>query len=61
MEQNKNTGAAIGGIVFTGCLFIGAAIGMALDKTKIGGAFGMGVGFLAMGAIWAYYAKKSNK
>lgn len=61
MEQNKNTGAAIGGIVFTGCMFIGGAIGMAMDKIEIGGALGMGVGLLAMGAIWAYFAKKSNK
>ena len=60
MDQNRKSGPAIGGIVFTGCMFIGAGIGMALDKMEIGGAIGMGVGLLAMGAIWAYFAKKDN-
>ena len=60
MNQNRKSGPAIGGIVFTGCMFIGAGIGMAMDKMEIGGAIGMGVGLLAMAAIWAYFAKKDN-
>lgn len=59
MEENKKSGAAIGGVVFVGCMFIGVAIGMMYDKGQIGGAMGMGIGFLAMGAIWAYYRKEN--
>ena len=61
MNQNKKSGPAIGGIVFTGCMFIGAGIGMAMDNVKVGGALGMGIGLLAMGAIWAYFSRKDNK
>ncbi len=57
MEKQKS-GSQIGGIVFVGCMFIGAGIGMMLGKVQVGGAMGMGVGFLAMGAIWAYYRNK---
>lgn len=58
MEEKKKSGSTIGGIVFVGCMFIGAGIGMLNNVTEIGGAIGMGVGFIAMGAIWAYYRNK---
>ena len=61
MSDNMKNGSAIGGVVFTGCMFIGAGIGMLYGKTKVGGALGMGVGFLAMAAIWAYYKSKGEK
>jgi hypothetical protein len=60
MDEKKKTGPAIGGILFTGCMFIGGGIGMAMDNVPVGGAIGMGVGFLAMAAVWAFYDKKSN-
>ncbi len=53
--EKKKSGASIGGIVFVGCMFIGAGIGMAMGKVQVGGAIGMGVGFLAMAGTWAYY------
>lgn len=39
-------------------MFIGAGIGMMYDATQIGGAIGMGIGFIGMGAIWSYYRNK---
>ncbi len=57
MEKQKN-GSSIGGVVFVGCMFIGAGLGMAYGKVQVGGAIGMGIGFLAMAATWAYYRNK---
>lgn len=56
--KNKKSSSAIGGVVFIGCMFIGGGIGMLNNATQIGGAIGMGVGFIAMGAVWAYYRNK---
>jgi hypothetical protein len=39
-------------------MFLGGGIGMLYNSEEIGGAIGMGVGFIAMGAIWAYYRQK---
>jgi hypothetical protein len=60
MEEKKKSGTAIGGIVFVGCMLIGAGIGNMFDSVEIGAAalIGMGVGFIGMGAIWAYYRNK---
>ena len=58
MDVNKISGIKIGGVVFFGCMFIGAGIGMLFNAEEIGGAIGMGVGFIAMGVIWAYYRQK---
>lgn len=52
----EKKGAKIGGLLFVGCMFIGAGIGMLYGNVKVGGAIGMGVGFIAM-AI-AYLAIK---
>jgi hypothetical protein len=57
MAKEKSNGS-IAGVVFAGCMFIGAGIGMAMDAIQVGGAIGMGVGFLAMGGIWAYNRSK---
>jgi len=46
--SKKGNGTAIGGLVFVGCMFIGAGIGMYFNKVKVGGAIGMGVGFIGM-------------
>ena len=58
MEEKDNSGYKIGGVVFVGCMFIGGGIGMMYDSQQIGGAVGMGVGFISMAAIWAYYRNK---
>ncbi len=52
MEEKRKKGKNIGGLVFVGCMFIGAGIGMAMGKVAVGGAIGMGVGFLGMAASW---------
>jgi hypothetical protein len=58
MDDDRNPGWSIGGAVMAGCMFIGAGIGFMVGDVKIGGAFGMGVGFIAMAGIWAVYNKK---
>lgn len=58
MEDDRKSGSAIGGVIFVGCMFIGAGLGFLYGAVHIGGAIGMGVGFIAMGATWAYYRDK---
>lgn len=58
MNDKKKDGSSIGGIMFVGCMFVGAGIGMLFGNVPAGGAIGMGVGFLAMGGIWAYFRDK---
>ncbi len=57
-KDNAKMGTSIGGVLFVGCMFIGAAIGMMYNALPIGAAFGMGVGFIALGVTWAYYTKR---
>lgn len=58
-RKNKaKMGTSIGGVLFVGCMFIGAGIGMMYDAIPIGSAIGMGIGFIAMGIIWSYYTKR---
>ncbi|RLD26084.1 MAG: hypothetical protein DRI75_12355 [Bacteroidetes bacterium] len=60
MEGKKKGGLGIGGVVLVGCLLIGAGIGNMFDEIEVGAAalIGLGVGFIGMGAIWAYYRNK---
>lgn len=58
MSEKKKTGSSIGGVMFVGCMFIGAGIGMIYNKPHIGGAIGMGVGFIVMGVVWANYKNR---
>jgi uncharacterized membrane protein len=60
MEEKEKTksGFSFSAMVFIGCMFIGGGIGMIFNRPEIGGSIGMGVGFIAMGAIWAFYKKK---
>ncbi len=53
-ENNKKQRRSIGGLVFVGCMFLGAGIGIYYGSMKMGGAIGMGIGFLAMAAIRLY-------
>lgn len=39
------------GLAFVACMFIGAGIGLAFKRPDVGGAIGMGVGFLLMGFL----------
>ena len=41
------------GLVFVACMFIGAGIGLAFGRPDVGGAIGMGIGFLLMGIVRA--------
>ena len=56
-EKNK-IGNRIGGVVFVGCLMLGIGIGLIKHVVQIGALIGMGVGFIAMAAVWAYYGRK---
>ncbi len=58
MEEDNKMGFAIGGMFFVGFMFVGAGIGFVYHAVHIGGAIGMGVGFLALGATVAYYKGK---
>lgn len=39
------------GLLFVACLFIGGGIGLAFGRPEVGGAIGMGVGFLVMALV----------
>jgi len=59
MDDESKSGSAIGGVVFVGCMFVGIGIGFLYHAVHIGAAIGMGIGFIAMGATWAYYRDKA--
>ena len=59
-NEKKKSGSAIGSVVFFGCAFIGAGTGKLLEHPREGIAIGIGIGFLALGVIWAYYRNKSD-
>jgi len=56
-EKRKST-SAVGGLIFVGCMFIGGGIGMIFNHADIGGAIGMGVGFIAMAVTWLGFKQK---
>ncbi|HET6245000.1 MAG: hypothetical protein H0V01_13075 [Bacteroidetes bacterium] len=58
MENKKKAGSSIGGIALVGFMFLGAGIGMIFNKVQIGGAIGMGIGFIAMASIIFYYNRE---
>lgn len=55
MRGKEKSGSSIGGVLFVGFMFVGAGIGMIFDQVAIGGAIGMGLGFIVMGLVWAVY------
>ena len=50
MTEERERGRA-GGLVFVACMFIGGGIGLALGRPDVGGAIGMGVGFVLMAVL----------
>lgn len=48
----ENKGSKIGGLLFAGCMFIGGGIGMLFGNVTVGGAIGMGVGFVVMALVY---------
>jgi len=41
----------VGGLLFVACMFIGTGIGLLFERPDVGGAIGMGIGFLLMALI----------
>ena len=60
MNDKEPDANKIGGVMFVGCMFLGAGVGMIFGDFLAGGAIGMGVGFIAMGGIWAYFRDKRS-
>lgn len=48
-QQKQKQKQTIGGIIFTGCMFIGFGLGFYFHQIPVGIFIGMGVGFVAMG------------
>ena len=57
-NEKKKIENRIGGVVFVGCLMLGIGIGFIKHVVHIGAVIGMGIGFIAMVAVWAYYGRK---
>ena len=59
MSEEKK-GREIAGLIFVACMFIGAGIGLLFGRPDVGGAVGMGVGFLLMGILRVKRVKPSE-
>ena len=51
MSEEEKKGKDISGLVFVACMFIGGGIGLLFGRPDVGGAVGMGVGFLLMAIL----------
>ena len=58
MDEKKQNSSTIAGVVFVGCFLIGLGLGILYNLTVVGLFLGMGVGFVSMGLIWAYFKQK---
>jgi hypothetical protein len=56
-DENKSP-RAIGGLIFVGCMFIGGGLGLLFGRPDVGGAIGMGIGFISMALVWAVLKNK---
>lgn len=61
MEKISEKARVIGGTVFVGCMFLGMGLGWLNWNIPIGIMIGMGVGFLSMAAVFAFYSKSDRK
>lgn len=52
MDEKKKRVSTVGGVLFTGCMFIGLGLGFYFSHIVVGLFIGMGVGFVAMGLTW---------
>jgi hypothetical protein len=50
MSEEKDRGR-VSGLFFVACMFVGGGIGLALGRPDVGGAIGMGVGFILMALV----------
>ena len=60
-EQNKDAKSAAqkaGGLLFSGCMFLGMAAGWYFDRMVIGLFAGMGLGFIMMAVVIMSAANK---
>jgi len=51
MSEEEEKGKDLSGLVFVACMFIGGGIGLLFGRPDVGGAVGMGVGFLLMAIL----------
>mgnify|MGYP001772641534 CR=1 FL=1 len=51
----EEEGRHVSGLVFVALMFLGAGVGLIFDRPDVGGAIGMGLGFLAMAYVRARY------
>lgn len=58
MDQKKKNTSTIAGVFFVGCMMIGLGLGLFFGKTAIGVIIGLGVGFIAMGGVYAFYRQE---
>lgn len=58
MQEKIKNKSTVAGVVFTGFLFIGLALGILFGETVVGILLGMGLGFVAMGVIYAIAGKQ---
>lgn len=57
-KDKKKDAQKIGGLLFTGCMFIGMAIGWYSGAFTIGMFAGMGIGFIMMAVVIVSQANK---
>ena len=51
MSEEEEKGKDLSGLVFVACMFIGGGIGLLFGRPDVGGAIGMGIGFLLMAIL----------
>jgi len=56
--EKKKEAKKVGGVLFTGCMFIGMAAGWYFEHFNIGLFAGMGMGFIMMAVVIASAANK---
>ena len=50
-EKQATSRKGASGVVFVGCLMLGLAVGLLIENVAVGLLGGLGVGFIAMGAV----------